>query len=164
MYIPRQPSNIDNPGRISIFVKNFHVSPVFLILVVLLVSLIYYISNVFLLRQFHLTWWHMNIGSVFVTNTRTRINCTEAINLAKVTHVKLIITKWQKSWTLGANSQQKLYFAWFSPLEPMWRLKLPCSLGKKSLYIRLGCRGDWPNINPPGWDPSTPTDTHANAL
>ncbi|XP_021857018.1 probable inactive shikimate kinase like 2, chloroplastic isoform X2 [Spinacia oleracea] len=39
--------------------------------------------------------------------------------------------------------------------------KLP---GKKSLYIRLGCRGDWPNINPPGWDPSTPTDTHANAL
>uniref|UniRef100_A0A6P4BFC9 probable inactive shikimate kinase like 2, chloroplastic n=1 Tax=Ziziphus jujuba TaxID=326968 RepID=A0A6P4BFC9_ZIZJJ len=30
--------------------------------------------------------------------------------------------------------------------------KLP---GKKSLYIRLGCRGDWPNIKPPGWDPST---------
>ncbi|WJX56344.1 putative inactive shikimate kinase like 2, chloroplastic [Trifolium repens] len=29
--------------------------------------------------------------------------------------------------------------------------KLP---GKKSLYIRLGCRGDWPNIQPPGWDPS----------
>lgn len=29
--------------------------------------------------------------------------------------------------------------------------KLP---GKKSLYIRLGCRGDWPNIKPPGWDPS----------
>ncbi|KAL5724736.1 hypothetical protein ACHQM5_007959 [Ranunculus cassubicifolius] len=29
--------------------------------------------------------------------------------------------------------------------------KLP---GKKSLYIRLGCRGDWPNIEPPGWDPS----------
>ncbi|XP_047342390.1 probable inactive shikimate kinase like 2, chloroplastic [Impatiens glandulifera] len=28
--------------------------------------------------------------------------------------------------------------------------KLP---GKKSLYIRLGCRGDWPNIKPPGWDP-----------
>ncbi|KAK4801976.1 hypothetical protein SAY86_000179 [Trapa natans] len=27
--------------------------------------------------------------------------------------------------------------------------------GKKSLYIRLGCRGDWPNIKPPGWDPST---------
>ncbi|XP_059444859.1 probable inactive shikimate kinase like 2, chloroplastic [Corylus avellana] len=26
--------------------------------------------------------------------------------------------------------------------------------GKKSLYIRLGCRGDWPNIKPPGWDPS----------
>lgn len=25
--------------------------------------------------------------------------------------------------------------------------KLP---GKKSLYIRLGCRGDWPNIKPPG--------------
>ncbi|XVE65336.1 hypothetical protein DITRI_Ditri07aG0172900 [Diplodiscus trichospermus] len=33
--------------------------------------------------------------------------------------------------------------------------KLP---GKKSLYIRLGCRGDWPNIKPPGWDPSTATD------
>ncbi|GAU41477.1 hypothetical protein TSUD_237270 [Trifolium subterraneum] len=29
--------------------------------------------------------------------------------------------------------------------------KLP---GKKGLYIRLGCRGDWPNIQPPGWDPS----------
>ncbi|RZC69378.1 hypothetical protein C5167_032458, partial [Papaver somniferum] len=26
--------------------------------------------------------------------------------------------------------------------------------GKKSLYIKLGCRGDWPNIKPPGWDPS----------
>ncbi|XP_071708447.1 probable inactive shikimate kinase like 2, chloroplastic isoform X2 [Rutidosis leptorrhynchoides] len=32
--------------------------------------------------------------------------------------------------------------------------KLP---GKKGLYIRLGCRGDWPNIKPPGWDPSTGT-------
>ncbi|GAB4857870.1 Probable inactive shikimate kinase like 2, chloroplastic, variant 2 [Ancistrocladus abbreviatus] len=30
--------------------------------------------------------------------------------------------------------------------------KLP---GKKSLYVRLGCRGDWPNIKPPGWDPSS---------
>lgn len=29
-----------------------------------------------------------------------------------------------------------------------------CCEGKKSLYIRLGCRGDWPNIKPPGWDPS----------
>ncbi|KAE8779079.1 shikimate kinase [Hordeum vulgare] len=27
--------------------------------------------------------------------------------------------------------------------------------GKKSLYIRLGCRGDWPNIEPPGWDPQS---------
>lgn len=27
--------------------------------------------------------------------------------------------------------------------------------GKKSLYLRLGCRGDWPNIMPPGWDPAT---------
>lgn len=34
--------------------------------------------------------------------------------------------------------------------------KLP---GKKSLYIRLGCRGDWPNIKPPGWDPSAAPDT-----
>jgi hypothetical protein len=25
--------------------------------------------------------------------------------------------------------------------------------GKKSLYVRLGCRGDWPNIMPPGWNP-----------
>uniref|UniRef100_A0A803PRB5 CS domain-containing protein n=2 Tax=Cannabis sativa TaxID=3483 RepID=A0A803PRB5_CANSA len=33
--------------------------------------------------------------------------------------------------------------------------KLP---GKKSLYIRLGCRGDWPNIKPPGWDPSSAGD------
>lgn len=27
--------------------------------------------------------------------------------------------------------------------------------GKKSLYMRLGCRGDWPNIEPPGWDPDS---------
>lgn len=33
-----------------------------------------------------------------------------------------------------------------------------CSEGKKSLYIRLGCRGDWPDIKPPGWDPSTSLD------
>ena len=26
--------------------------------------------------------------------------------------------------------------------------------GKKSLYIRVGCRGDWPNLQPPGWNPS----------
>ncbi|KAF3335965.1 putative inactive shikimate kinase like 2 [Carex littledalei] len=30
--------------------------------------------------------------------------------------------------------------------------------GKKSLYIRLGCRGDWPDIKPPGWDPSGGVD------
>ncbi|CAA2979962.1 probable inactive shikimate kinase like 2, chloroplastic [Olea europaea subsp. europaea] len=30
--------------------------------------------------------------------------------------------------------------------------------GKKSLYIRLGCRGDWPDIKPPGWDPSIESD------
>lgn len=30
--------------------------------------------------------------------------------------------------------------------------------GKKSLYVRLGCRGDWPDIKPPGWDPSTGSD------
>ncbi|KAG4992226.1 hypothetical protein JHK87_025683 [Glycine soja] len=34
--------------------------------------------------------------------------------------------------------------------------KLP---GKKSLYIRLGCREDWPNIKPPGWDPSSEDNT-----
>lgn len=27
--------------------------------------------------------------------------------------------------------------------------------GRKSLYVRLGCRGDWPDIKAPGWDPST---------
>ncbi|XP_051137649.1 probable inactive shikimate kinase like 2, chloroplastic [Andrographis paniculata] len=27
--------------------------------------------------------------------------------------------------------------------------------GRKSLYVRLGCRGDWPDIKPPGWDPSS---------
>ncbi|CAN1256561.1 Probable inactive shikimate kinase like 2, chloroplastic [Linum perenne] len=27
--------------------------------------------------------------------------------------------------------------------------------GKKSLYVRLGCRGDWPDIKPPGWNPAT---------
>lgn len=25
--------------------------------------------------------------------------------------------------------------------------------GKKSLYIRLGCRGDWPDLKPPNWKP-----------
>ncbi|CAI9095281.1 OLC1v1031186C1 [Oldenlandia corymbosa var. corymbosa] len=30
--------------------------------------------------------------------------------------------------------------------------------GKKSLYVRLGCRGDWPDIKPPGYDPSTAND------
>ncbi|XP_019427225.1 PREDICTED: probable inactive shikimate kinase like 2, chloroplastic [Lupinus angustifolius] len=35
--------------------------------------------------------------------------------------------------------------------------KLP---GKKSLYIRLGCRGDWPNIKPPGWDPLSEGGEH----
>ncbi|KAF7815517.1 putative inactive shikimate kinase like 2, chloroplastic [Senna tora] len=34
--------------------------------------------------------------------------------------------------------------------------------GKKSLYIRLGCRGDWPNIKPPGWDPSTEGSPQVN--
>ncbi|KAI5071681.1 hypothetical protein GOP47_0013932 [Adiantum capillus-veneris] len=31
--------------------------------------------------------------------------------------------------------------------------------GKKNLYVRLGCRGDWPNIMPPGWDPSSKSST-----
>ncbi|KAK7819820.1 probable inactive shikimate kinase like 2, chloroplastic isoform X2 [Quercus suber] len=30
--------------------------------------------------------------------------------------------------------------------------------GKKRLYVRLGCRGDWPNIKPPGWAPSAGDD------
>ena len=34
-----------------------------------------------------------------------------------------------------------------------------CLEGKKSLYIRLGCRGDWPNIKPPGWDPSNEAES-----
>ncbi|RID75727.1 hypothetical protein BRARA_B02757 [Brassica rapa] len=40
------------------------------------------------------------------------------------------------------------------------RLKDKGLPGKKSLYIRLGCRGDWPNIQPPGWDPSSDTGAH----
>jgi len=28
--------------------------------------------------------------------------------------------------------------------------------GKKSLYLRLGARGDWPTLMPPGWDPDEP--------
>ncbi|KAK2662661.1 hypothetical protein Ddye_001235 [Dipteronia dyeriana] len=39
--------------------------------------------------------------------------------------------------------------------------KLP---GKKSLYIRLGCRGDWPDIKPPGWDPSTGADASSATM
>ncbi|KAJ3681664.1 hypothetical protein LUZ60_014237 [Juncus effusus] len=34
--------------------------------------------------------------------------------------------------------------------------------GKKSLYIRLGCRGDWPDIMPPGWDPASGVDPTQN--
>jgi len=30
--------------------------------------------------------------------------------------------------------------------------------GKKSLYIRLGCRGDWPDLKPPQWDPNRPDE------
>ncbi|KAG9131602.1 hypothetical protein Leryth_015149 [Lithospermum erythrorhizon] len=36
--------------------------------------------------------------------------------------------------------------------------------GKKSLYIRLGCRGDWPDIKPPGWDPSVGTDASRSTV
>lgn len=32
----------------------------------------------------------------------------------------------------------------------------PDVCGKKSLYVRLGCRGDWPDLKPPGWDPENP--------
>ncbi|KAJ6347761.1 hypothetical protein OIU76_004282 [Salix suchowensis] len=39
--------------------------------------------------------------------------------------------------------------------------KLP---GKKSLYIRLGCRGDWPNIKPPGWDPSNEAESNSEYM
>eukprot|EP00897_Mesotaenium_endlicherianum_P000976 jgi/Mesen1/1087/ME000123S00258 len=35
--------------------------------------------------------------------------------------------------------------------------KLP---GNKSLYVKLGCRGDWPDIQPPGWAP--PDDSGAS--
>ncbi|KAI5656354.1 hypothetical protein M9H77_25147 [Catharanthus roseus] len=35
--------------------------------------------------------------------------------------------------------------------------------GKKSLYIRLGCRGDWPDIKPPGWDPSDTDETSSES-
>ena len=24
---------------------------------------------------------------------------------------------------------------------------------KKALYVRLGCRGDWPDLQPPSWAP-----------
>lgn len=34
--------------------------------------------------------------------------------------------------------------------------------GKKSLYIRLGCRGDWPDIKPPGYDPSADANTYSD--
>lgn len=26
---------------------------------------------------------------------------------------------------------------------------------KKALYVRLGCRGDWPNLKPPEWNPDS---------
>ena len=28
----------------------------------------------------------------------------------------------------------------------------PQLTGKKGFYVKMGCRGDWPNIQPPGWD------------
>ena len=24
--------------------------------------------------------------------------------------------------------------------------------GKKGFYVKMGCRGDWPVLQPPGWD------------
>ncbi|EYU43714.1 hypothetical protein ABFS82_01G109400 [Erythranthe guttata] len=36
--------------------------------------------------------------------------------------------------------------------------------GKKSLYIRLGSRGDWPDIKPPAWDPSSSSSSATNTL
>eukprot|EP00899_Mesostigma_viride_P011631 jgi/Mesvir1/20469/Mv12359-RA.1 len=35
--------------------------------------------------------------------------------------------------------------------------------GKKSLYVRLGCRGDWPTLQPPGWDPDAPQASASDA-
>eukprot|EP00793_Prasinoderma_coloniale_P002857 PRCOL_00002339-RA len=29
---------------------------------------------------------------------------------------------------------------------------------KKTMYIKFGCRGDWPELKPPGWDPSKPDE------
>ena len=43
-------------------------------------------------------------------------------------------------------------------LTPLPLILFFCFLdaGKKALYVKLGCRGDWPEIMPPGWAPPLP--------
>ncbi|GBG74567.1 hypothetical protein CBR_g18978 [Chara braunii] len=42
-------------------------------------------------------------------------------------------------------------------------LERDCELpGKKGLYRRLGCRGDWPYIMPPGWNPNPSEEGEAS--
>lgn len=43
-------------------------------------------------------------------------------------------------------------------LKTLFNILFSFVAGKKSLYVRLGCRGDWPDIKPPGWDPSASPD------
>nr|VDD25852.1 unnamed protein product [Brassica oleracea] len=45
----------------------------------------------------------------------------------------------------GENNYERLKL--YTYLLIISEKRLP---GKKSLYIRVGCRGDWPNIKPPG--------------
>lgn len=32
----------------------------------------------------------------------------------------------------------------------------PKLCGKKALYMKMGCRGDWPFMQPPEWNPDAP--------
>ena len=31
-------------------------------------------------------------------------------------------------------------------------------LKRKGMYTKFGCRGDWPELKPPGWDPEKPDE------
>ena len=58
---------------------------------------------------------------------------------------------------LPGNKTKKPNFWWSDKQNGNWLFVFE---GKKSLYIRLGCRCDWPNIKPPGWGPSSDTGAH----
>ncbi|KAF2577435.1 hypothetical protein F2Q68_00005950 [Brassica cretica] len=73
-------------------------------------------------------------------------------------HVRTVVsTLGGKHGAVGRADKWRHLYAGFT----VWmKNQLKKKRGKKSPYIRLGCRGDWPNIKPWGWDPSSDTGAH----